>query len=152
MIVELDRLALIAWHHAVWFGATGELVDVSAHPLTGFKEGVTLFAVDPRQRYPLEWPLAMPLMFYPLTTARSVQRFAAAEAALHRARKWYFDLQIAVPSATYSSARETISTPLWRDGEKLRALELKWEPRIAAAAKERDACLLELEQLQAQLI
>lgn len=59
----LDRLALLAWHHAIWRDPTGSLIDISAHPLMECEHQGALFAIDPCQGYRLEWPLAKPLGF-----------------------------------------------------------------------------------------
>jgi hypothetical protein len=152
MILELDRLALLAWHHAVWRDPAGTLIDISTHPLSGRGAKEAIFALDPCQDYRLDWPLAKPLIVHPLIDSELVRRFAAAELALHEIRKEYFTLQTSLLSARYSDCDGTISAEGDRDCARLRELEAEWTPRIAAAEKERDACLPLLEGLQQKLI
>lgn len=151
MILELDRLALLAWHHAIWRDAAGSLIDISAHPLTGRIDEEAIFAIDPRQDYRLDWPLAKPLIVHPLIDSEVVQRFAAAELMLNEIRTQYFDLQMSLPSARFSSADATVRVQGDPDCARLRALEAEWMLRIAAAEKERDACLPLLASLQEHL-
>ncbi len=150
MLVEIPGVALFGWHHAVWRAPSGQLSDISPHPVSGWGVGVTCFAVDPVQDHPLDWPPNLPQLFAPLLDADPLDRFIAHEAEVHALRQRYRDAERAIPSATcFDGERDLIvHVDTAADIARLKKLERRYLPRIRAAEARRDALIPALTRLQ----
>jgi len=150
MLVEIPGVALFGWHHAVWRSPSGQLTDISPHPVTGWAVGSTGFAVDPVQDHPLDWPPGLPQVFEPLVQDAALDRFIAAEAEVHALRARYRDAEQAIPSATCfdGDAELIVHVETIADVARLKKLERRYLPAIRTAETRRDALIPALVALQ----
>ncbi|MDG2535615.1 hypothetical protein P6144_18280 [Sphingomonas sp. HITSZ_GF] len=154
MLVEIPGVALFAWHHAIWEASSGQLSDISPHPVTGWGVGSTAFAVDPVQDYPLDWPPAMPQVFEPLVQTGALDRFIAAEAEVHALRERYRDAEREIPSATCFDGDSDLIVHVESatDMVRLKKLERRFVPMIRTAESRRDALIPALTEMQHALL
>lgn len=150
MLVEIPGIALFGWHHAVWRAPSGQLSDISPHPVSFWGVGITSFAIDPVQDHPLDWPPNMPQLFAPLLRADALDRFIAAEAEVHALRQRYRDAERQIPSATCfdGEADLIVHVDTVADIARLKKLERRYLPPIRAAEARRDALIPALTRLQ----
>lgn len=133
LVVEIEALTLLAWHHAVWQQADGQLLDITPHMQTGWGQGTTAFLVDPKQNYDLSWPPAKIQEFEPLVADPRLEAFIQAYQAQFALQRAYLEKQRAIAGIVFDAENMRLHAQDPISGALLKDLERTWKPKINAA-------------------
>ncbi|MCE2889993.1 MAG: hypothetical protein O9270_06115 [Aquidulcibacter sp.] len=133
LVVEIAALTLLAWHHAVWQQADGQLLDITPHMQTGWGQGTTTFLEDPKQNYDLSWPPAKIQQFEPLIRDARLNAFIEAYQAQFALQRAYLEKQRGVAGIEFDDVNMRLHAEDPISGVLLQDLERTWQPKIQAA-------------------
>lgn len=133
LVVEIEAVTLLAWHHAIWQRPDGKLIDISPHSQTGWEEGTTTFLQDPKQTYDLKWPPAQIQQFEPLIRDARLDSFIEAYQAQFALQRAYLEQQRRVAGIVFDDVHMRLHARDPINGAILQDLERTWKPKIDAA-------------------
>jgi len=141
LVVEIESLTLLAWHHAVWQRADGQYLDVTPHTQTGWGEGTTCFLDDPKQNYDISWPPAQIQQFEPFVSDPRLEAFIRAYQGQFLLQRAYLERQRAVAGVVFDEEHMRLHAQDPISGAILQDLERVWKPKIDAADAHRTMLL-----------
>ncbi|AMS30073.1 MAG TPA: hypothetical protein DIU09_07915 [Hyphomonadaceae bacterium] len=141
LVVEIEALTLLAWHHAVWERPDGTWVDITPHSQTGWAEGTTAFLEDPRQDYDLSWPPAQIQQFEPIVNDPRLEAFIKAYQSQFALQRAHLEKQRAIAGVLFDETHMRLHAQDPISGALLQDLERIWKPKINAADAHRSILL-----------